>query len=338
MLILSLTLAGSLGPPIQRPAETQPLVWAAPAECPKQDALRERVHALSPGLLDAANAAGSEVEIEVRADAEGYATRVRVRNEEGETRREFVAHDCEIAMNASALILAVILDPVAVSESLRASELEPEPEPTSEAAPEPPEPEPEPEPAPASEHDAALIVDVPEPARELRPRRLRFGLRTLAGGGYGPLRAGQATIAGWFAVIGPRWRAELGGQWAIPRVIRLPDGRGGGSFDAWAVVGRGCFAPRLGRLELPSCAGVELGAVRGRGLADLPVATRASFLWVAIEATQGLWFSPVERVGLGVELQLAVPLNRGAFAIDTTEVQRIGPISARGLAGVELRW
>ena len=104
--------------------------------------------------------------------------------------------------------------------------------------------------------------------------------------------------------------------------------------------GRACFAPRVGereRIELPACGGVELGAVRGRGLDELPVATQASFLWVAPALAQGLWFSPIERVGIGAQVQLAVPLNRGSFAIDTIEVQRVAAVSVRGLAGIELR-
>ena len=340
--MLALTLAQlwlTIGPPIQRPTEGVPLRWEAPLECPDQPALRERVHALVPGLLDARDAAGSRVEASVRAGAEGYEATVVVRNGDGETRREFAASDCETLTDAAALILAVMLDPVGLSVALRerAPELEPaaELEPTSTPEAELPiDPEPPIETAPVEQPTVSFERTS---AADDRPRNLGFGVRVLGGGGYGPTNAAHATVGGTLALLGPRWRVELGALGVIPRIVRV-DGGLGGRFDGWAVLGRGCFAPKIRRLELPLCGGVELGSVRGRGLESLPSAQEASFLWFALAAAQGLWFAPIERVGIGLELDLAVPLNRGSFAIETTEVQRIAAVTVRGLAGIELRW
>jgi hypothetical protein len=342
--MLALTLAQVwllIGPPIQRPSEGVPLRWQAPLECPDAAALRERVHALVPGLLERPDAAGSRVEVEIRAAAENYAAIVVVRNSDGETRRDFAAPDCETVADAAALILAVTLDPVGVSIGLsEPASSEPaasEPTPAEPSVPEEPPAEPEipveAEPVelpPANDRASDSLADE-------RPRRLGVGVRVLGGGGYGPTYTGYATIGGTIALLGPRWRVELGGLWAIPRVVRVDAGFGG-RFDSWAVIGRGCFAPNIRRLELPSCGGVELGSVRGRGLDELPISGRASFLWIALAVAQGLWFSPIERVAIGLQLDLAVPLNRGVFGIETNEVQRIAAVTVRGLAGVELRW
>jgi hypothetical protein len=334
--MLALTLAHAwltFGPPIQRPSEGVPVRWEAPGECPDLAALRGRVHALVPGLLDRRDAAGSRVEIEIRAGADGYAATVFVRNRDGETRRELAASDCEIVLEASALILAVALDPVGASMSLNEeAAIEPTPAPRA-AEPEPPA---EREPAVEAEPVEQLVI-ASDSAEVDPPRRIGIGVRVLGGGGYGPTTTGYATIGGTLALIGPRWRAELGGLWAIPRIVRTDAGFGG-RFDSWAVLGRGCFAPKLRRLELPSCGGLELGSVRGRGLGDLPISDQASFLWIALAAAQGLWFSPIERVGIGLELDLAVPLNRGGFVVETSEVQRIAAVTVRGLGGIELRW
>lgn len=346
--MLALTLAHvwlTFGPPIQRPSEGVPLRWQAPLECPDEPALRERVDALVPGLLDRRDAAGSRVEIELRVVEQGYAATVLVRNSDGETRRDFAALDCETVVDAAALVLAVTLDPVAVSLGLsEPAASEPSPSPTEEPRASEPaivdEPEPSPPPVEAEPVERPTTIgSTSSSASADRPRNLDlgFGVRALGGGGYGPTNTGYATIGGALALIGPRWRAELGGLWAIPRVVRL-DTNVGGRFDSWAVLGRGCFAPKLRRLELPSCAGIELGSVRGAGLEDLPTSGRATFLWVAIAAAQGLWFSPIDRLGIGLELDLAVPLNRGAFRIDSSEVQRIAAVTVRGLAGIELRW
>lgn len=328
-----------IGPPIQRPSEGVPLSWDAPLECPDEMALRERVHALVPDLLDRPDAARSRVDVEVRAVPESYAATVVVRNNDGETRREFAAPNCETVTDAAALVLAVALDPVGVSIGLResaASEATPtEPTPTepeqSLVEPEPPINDEPVELPPAIDRTAVPTI------QDEQPRRLEVGVRVLGGGGYGPTNTGYATIGGTLALLGPRWRVELGGLWAIPRIVRVDAGVGG-RFDSWAVIGRGCFAPKIRRLELPSCGGVELGSVRGFGLDELPVSGQASFWWIALAVGQGLWFSPIDRVAIGLELDLAVPLNRGVFAIETTEIQQIAPVTVRGLAGVELRW
>jgi hypothetical protein len=336
----------TIGPPIQRPSEGVPLRWDAPLECPNEAALRERVDALVPGLLARPDTAQSRVEVEVEAAAERYAATVVVRNSDGETRRQFAAPDCEIVADAAALILAVALDPVGVSvgRSEPASRTPSEP-PTSE--PPPSEPPPSEPPLSPAERQLPIEADPIEPSPAIgrasdsvadeRPRDLGVGVRVLGGGGYGPTNTGYATIGGTIALLGPRWRVELGGLWATPRVVRADAGFGG-RFDGWAVLGRGCFAPKIRRLELPSCGGLELGSVRGRGLDELPISDRASFLWIALAVAQGLWFAPIERVGIGLQLDLAVPLNRGGFTIETTEVQRIAAVTVRGLAGVELRW
>jgi hypothetical protein len=340
--MLALTLAQvwlMIGPPIQRPSEGVPLRWEAPLECPDAAALRERVHVLVPGLLERPDAAGSRVDVDVSAADESYAASVVVRNSDGETRRNFAASDCETVTDAAALVVAVALDPIGVVVGLS------EPvssEPVSSMPIEPSVPD-----EPAVERELpveAEPIELPpadgrasDRVANERPRNLGVGVRVLGGGGYGPTNTPYATIGGTLALLGPRWRVELGGLWAIPRVVRLDAGFGG-RFDSWAVIGRGCFAPKLRRLELPSCGGVELGSVRGRGLEELPISGRASFLWIAVAVGQGLWFSPIERVAIGLELDLAVPLNRGVFGIETNEIQRIAAVTVRGLAGVELRW
>jgi hypothetical protein len=331
----------TIGPPIQRPSEGVPLRWDAPLECPDAAALRERVHALVPGLLERPDAAGSRVEIEVSEGTGSYAATVVVRNSDGETRREFAAPDCETVADAAALVLAVALDPVGVSVGL--SELGPsepaasEPTPTGPSVPEEPPVEPDPSVEAEPIELPPAITRASDSLADERPRNLGVGVRVLGGGGYGPTNTGYATIGGTLALLGPRWRVEIGGLWAIPRVVRVDAGFGG-RFDSWAVIGRGCFAPSIRRLELPLCGGVELGSVRGRGLDELPISGRASFLWIALAVAQGLWFSPIERVGIGVEVDLAVPLNRGVFAIESSEIQQIAAVTVRGLAGVELRW
>jgi hypothetical protein len=189
--------------------------------------------------------------------------------------------------------------------------------------------------------DPELQVHLEQPAapsRSIARPRVRAGLRVVGGASYGPTDAGFGDLGATVAVFAGRWRAELGGAWTPARELRR-DGIGG-RFDGWRVAARGCFVPRVGpreRLEFPLCPGFEIGQVRGRGLDDLPVALAASFPWIALALGQGLWFAPLSRLAIGVDLQLAVPVRGGRFLIETVEIQRIAPLSVRGLVGIELR-
>jgi hypothetical protein len=162
------------------------------------------------------------------------------------------------------------------------------------------------------------------------------GLSVHAGGGWGPIQTGHAALGGRVALFGPRWRAELGGRWSLPRLIAVE--AAAGSFDAWVIEGRGCFVPTAARtLEFPLCPGLELGSVRGRGRPPTTDATSRSFLSVAPGLSQGLVWAPVERFAIGVELGLVVPLTRGVFVVGPTQLQQLALIGARALLTLELR-
>ncbi len=178
-----------------------------------------------------------------------------------------------------------------------------------------------------------------EPGPQRWPEQLQLGLSVHGGGGWGPVLAAGA-VGGRFALIGPRWRAELGGRYVLPR--RAPTDELGSatatasaSFDTWFIEARGCFAPRQRRLEFPLCPGVELGSARGRGLAPTIEPTRASFLWVAPSLSQGLSWAPVERFAIGVELGLVVPLTRGR--VGEQLLAELNPVGGRGLLIIEIR-
>lgn len=105
--MLALALAHvwlTIGPPIQHPSDGVPLRWNGPIECPDEASLRERVHALAPGLLEQRDAASSRVEVEIVAAEDGHSATVVVRSSDGETRRTFSASDCEIATDALATV------------------------------------------------------------------------------------------------------------------------------------------------------------------------------------------------------------------------------------------
>jgi hypothetical protein len=150
-----------------------------------------------------------------------------------------------------------------------------------------------------------------------------------------PTAGPHGSVGGRVSVLGERWRVDVASRGSIPR--RETRTSAVGSFDAWAIEARGCFVPIAGPIELPLCPGLELGSVRGRGLAPTPNPTTSRFLWVAPSLSQGLAWAPVPRLALGIELGLVVPLTRGRFAVGGAEIEQLSVFGVRGLASVELR-
>ena len=164
--------------------------------------------------------------------------------------------------------------------------------------------------------------------------RLRVGLRLQGGGGFGPTNTGTGTLGGSVALFGPRWRAQVDARWILPRIVTTQELAG--AFDAWLVGAAGCFVPTVRVIELPLCAGVEAGQLRGEGR-SLPTVSAARFAHVALRVGQGIAWAPIDRLALGLDLELSAPLTRAAFVVDGTTVQRTAAVGVRALVGLELR-
>jgi hypothetical protein len=350
-MILGLGLALLAGAPveIQQPHDEPPtlaLAWSAADVCPTRAELLERIRrqgvAIGEWIPDRHDRATLAVSIAIAAEQDAWQAELELVDADGRATRSFSAGDCEALADAVALIVAVTLDPVAVTKAIEAR-TEPVVEPVVETEPVEPEPEPEPIDEPPDPPLLGPLAESGEPGLVLTeeddaigwPENLQAGLSIFGGGGWGPTQTGHGLIGGRVALRGPAWRVELGGRWAIPR--RLTVDGAAGSFDAWMVEARGCWVPTPGPIELPLCAGLEAGSVRGSGLPPTPEPTSTNLLWIAPTLSQGLYWAPVERFAFGPELGLAVPLTRGQFVAGTTELARLAGIGVRGLLVVELR-
>jgi hypothetical protein len=325
---------------VQRPSQLQ-LEWSVPAACPNLDELRARLRdrlptvdqPLTPGMPPL------EVTASIMPVAEGFEARIELRNREGAGERSLSSRDCSLLTDAIVLVIAVTLDPVttAARSSQRDAEIRARPEDESPA----PVSEPVP-PSPPTDEDRGISIGLgSEDAADSTTSstsRLQLGLRVLGGGGFGPTNTGYASLAGSFALIGERWRVAIDGRWAVRRSV-VRDGSVGGQFDAWLVGAVGCYVPgpARGRLELPVCAGVEAGQVRGQGIETLPVVDTAAFPHVALRLAPGVTWVPIERLAIGFDLELAAPLTRGEFVVDAIVVQRVVPVAVRGMLGIEIR-
>lgn len=205
-------------------------------ECEGQRAVIERLGVLNPDLsITAADVpARLRVDALIERDQDGqWATSLTLASSHGRERRTFVAESCAVAIDATALVLAVAIDPVEVAvwiDEQRAVDPQhrepPSPsdpaEWTLEATPEP-EPEPSPAELEFESWTAELTLAAAQADDVERSWSGRFGLAVLGGGGFGPLRAGSASVMARLAVIGPRWRADLRGGYLPPLSVPLAD-------------------------------------------------------------------------------------------------------------------
>jgi hypothetical protein len=353
--VLGLLASLLLGPPpLPDDAPDEQLAvglrWDGPPECAGWEPLHARLLELLPEVT-VGDEGAIAVGVRLSSVADGWAVVVEVGSELGVDRRELVAESCAVAIDASALVIAVALDPIAVThelERLRAAEPKPEPE----AEPEP-EADPEPEAEPELEPRYTISSDPPpEPPRSWirrwNRRHLQAGLAVLGGGGYGPLQGGSGILLARVALHGRAWRWELRGGWLPPIVhdVRVPtvDDERRIRVDGWLIGTRGCGVPKVGLgidgypfLGFPLCAGIEAGGVRGAPLDPITNRRTATQPWVAAEAGPGLYWAPRPRLALGLEVAAVVPFVTGGFALDGERVLGVAPVGVRALAGIELR-
>ncbi len=316
-----------------------PVRWDAPPGCPDLDRVQARIsdllgRSVEPGEL--------EMQGRIDASAQGWTLTLTTKVGNLTDERSLDANDCTVLADAAALVAVVMLDPVVAAATIErnadeASEVPSpppdEPPPTPPAPLEtdpPPETDPEPEPLPTRR---------PSPARPFAATRVRAGGEFGAvPGGTGVFDLGVA-VGGWGP--GGVLRAELVGSYSVGRPIR--------SDNATVRIHLGSATPRLcasidaGPIQVPLCAGLEIGAMRATS--DAPAGGTTNTLWLAFQAEPGVRWAFSPRASLWVSGQVFVPLRFPDFEltdpVDDTRVEAVyspPPVGVRGLAGIELQF
>ena len=163
-------------------------------------------------------------------------------------RRSFTARDCERAADAVALILSVMLEPVATTEAVAAGK-------ATEAFGGP-------APGPARRAEPPR-----EAARPDREATLRVGFGPRLGFDVGVAPAPTLLAGGTVSLFGEAWRASLGAAWWVPRASDEGPREGtGATVEVVSGDARGCWTFLSEPMALDACGVLEAGRVRGTGL------------------------------------------------------------------------
>lgn len=305
------------------------LGWSAPPECPSE----AQLHASVSGMLGGASAREPvHAAVVVAREVEGYAADVVLVIDGQRSTRRLVATSCSALAEATALVIAVTVDPVHALED-GASET---------IAPQIPEPQIV-EPIAMSATDDPIAPEVgidadTPPAPRGAVQRPGVYVRILGGADYGAAPAITGMLGGAVGLRGRGWRAELDGSWAFARSTSLtiaPDVRA--ELGRWSIGARGCGVLARGRIEVPLCAAIEAGAIEGEGKGATIDQHHERRPWIAAVLGPALAIALVPRVALVLGVDLVAPLWRAQFVIGSEEVHSPRPIGVRALGGVELR-
>ncbi|MFT3776626.1 MAG: hypothetical protein QM820_65640 [Minicystis sp.] len=302
------------------------LRWTAPAGCPAGARVIAEVDRLL-GDTGARPPSPLTVSAVVSDDpAGGLRVQLEAAGAGGTRVRELHAASCEALADATALILALMIDPAAVAAAPPAP---PAPEPTSPPASKPasspgPEPTSPPAPRPTS-----------PPAPSLRPR---FHLLAWALADAGTL-PGVAFAAGGAAALSlGALRFELSaGAWPSRSAVIAARPTAGGDVSLVAGSAGACYgllAP--GPFDLAPCLAMEIGRLHASGF-GVTTPGEGNALWAAAKGGARFAWSPASRVAIVLRLEAAVPFVRRAFVVENLgEVHRPGPVSGRAGGGVEI--
>jgi hypothetical protein len=295
--------------------------WQAPPECP--DATSVRLY--TERLLGQALAAPQRQRVAVHATVQrnragNWELRLSLVVDDRVAETSFVAKECRVLADATALHVALAADPVAVVESIQPpSVARPAPESNGATLGSPIE----------SDH----VSDATGAAKSIT----QVGLRAVSGAGFGPL-PGVAPGLGIFGSIEARsFRVELGGQGfccSEARYAALPDV--GGRFQLMSGILRGCAMPGPGVPTFPVCLGVEFGFARADGFGTAVTETaRSAFGAVVVGPALRV---PIGRVvAVWLEGDAVISFVRPGFHVRNLETLYVAPSGgARAWAGVEV--
>jgi hypothetical protein len=311
------------------------LEWVAPDGCPDRAYVEREVDRLLGDVI-AEGGPYLRARAEIRQEQSGlWHIELRTTGRQGPGYRTVAAESCVALADATALILALAIDPdrVAANRSTKTSPPRASSQPATADAP-----------TASSSNAAPAVPPAPErsASRSPSPRAARFSVAALAVSDTGTLPTAAAGVAARVAVIPtalPFLRIELGAGLFLDEETTNPPARSA-TFSLRTFDAGGCVVTQAARLEVGACAHVELEWISAAGLYE-SVPSRGDADWVVLGARATLAYplSPAWAVrgDLGAGLGLSRPEFQSAGA-EQGLIHRPARYTGRGELGLELRF
>jgi hypothetical protein len=305
----------------------------------------EQVEALLGQALDAPREQRLVIEGSVAAGLSGYTAELRFDSALGSDVRRLTHGDCGQLGKASALVIAIAIDPERVQQNSANSGFE-APVPGSPdaglASPEsakrdelPPEPPPvEPREALPSRSGGSPKADSRPPRAGHDVRTWRFSAEALGLYGVGLLPEGGSGLGIELGVEQAQFRIGASGRYWLTQSRTVEAGQSARiDLSAWSAGVRGCGIHHRGAWRLGACVGPDIGSMTGRGKALQAERTRSD-RWSALAGGFGVghagagWFIP----SFGFELAYLFERPRFGIRRDGTgeEVFQPAPVTFSG--------
>ncbi len=320
------TIAPSLAwssPPVQ-------LAWSAPSGCPDAAHVRRELERLldEPIATEAPPRFTARASVEQGDDGRWH---LRLSMALDEAERTLEGDTCEELADATALIIALAVDPVGVAA--RAGQpAAPHTADETAAVEAPPSPV---TPVPRSPRVAAAVVRDPEapPSTKTRWRGRASGI---VDGMALPRAAPGIAVAG-IAELGAG-RAELTVAYLFSERATLADRSAGGDISLLAGGARLCGLPIRGTYEAGACMGFEGGVMMADAF-GVTAPGSGSAPWLAPQVSVLGSYALTDRLALQLALDGLVPLARKRFVLaDIGEVYRPPRFTFRAGLGLEVEF
>jgi hypothetical protein len=337
--------------------------WSAPPECPTEtEVAAEVAQLLEPGPSPSAHVTARAF---VRHDADGqWHVELTTLRDGEEGARSLVAPSCRSLADATALIVALTIDPARAARLAPAAGAAAEPNvapATAHTAPgaaqAPTEASHPPAPGeasrartPAEVSHARVAVEAGNAPRTGQPGNASWALALAAVGDVGRLPGpslGGRLAGAWIA--GP-WRVEAYGfAWGLPtRSAPTSSSSIGADIEMFGGGATACARVLRRWIEVAPCLGAELGDVHGRGF-GVQNPQSQDRAWVAATAALRATVRISGPVYLGAEVGAVFPFAADSFQLDQITsvsepfevspktVYSPGPVEGRAALGVEVR-
>jgi hypothetical protein len=285
------------------------LEWHAPAECPSAADVHAKVARLLGGTVKLP--AGRTVEVQATVwPGQTWRVEVEAGADAQRHRRTLESPSCAELAEATALIVALMIDASAVATGLR----------------------------PASPATAAPVAA----SADHKTEPLSFRLGVLGAFGLGILPGLDAGIGGSLALVHRDWRFDLRGSYGLRReqtaTAAAPPGSYG-KFNYTGAVAGVCRTFAQVRVDLGACVDFEFGVLFAQGY-NVTEGLAAKTPWLGLGPAGYLAIRAGRRISFPLRAALIVPFTRPEFVFNHVEgsVYRVAPLSGKLSVGAELHF